>query len=224
MIAKPTGQQDFTAPLSDVSRNTANLRVCEVLHEARAKFELNMVTEAAIEDKHFARQMLQQPIYQMVEFFYLTHAFQLDSAVKIRRYAELHNIHLEALQTDHTRISRMGLTLTRVRQGIFPKDCILKLVENYSLRKAALDQSDLSRFLIETMSRETCRKTVLVLTRAGYLERERSPYKSILVRSTGVMESLFTDHLEYVRSRLQDECILSTPPKMQAKGSQEVFS
>ena len=119
-----------------------------------------------------------------------------------------------------------GLTLTRVRQGIFPKDCILKLVENYSLRKAALDQSDLSRFLIETMSRETCRKTVLVLTRAGYLERERSPYKSILVRSTGVMESLFTDHLEYVRSRLQDEHILSTPPKIQAKakGSQEVFS
>ena len=53
---------------------------------------------------------------------------------------------------------------TRVRKGLFSPDSIPKLVENYRAGDGAIDQSDLSRLLIEVMSPETCRKTTVVLT------------------------------------------------------------
>ena len=97
---------------------------------------------------------------------------------------------------------RLGLSPTRVRKGMFSPDSIPKLVENYRAGDAAIDQSDLSRLLIEVMSPETCRKTTVALTEAGYLERRRSPYQSVLVRSTGELERIFARCLRHVRSAL----------------------
>ena len=97
---------------------------------------------------------------------------------------------------------RLGLSPTRVRKGMFSPDSIPKLVENYRTADGAVDQSDLARLLIEVMSPETCRKTAVMLTEAGYLERRRSPYQSVLVRSTGEMERIFAQSLRHVRSSL----------------------
>ena len=52
------------------------------------------------------------------------------------------------------------------------------------------------------MSPETCRKTAVTLTEAGYLERRRSPYQSVLVRSTGALERIVAKSLRHVRSTL----------------------
>ena len=146
---------------------------------------------AAIQDRHFAAQLRQEPVYQMAEFFFLLRAFRLDREDKVRRYAELHNRHLEELQADRTKMRRLGLSPTRVQKGKFSPDSNPKLVENYRSGDGAIDQSDLSRLLIEVMSPETCRKTAVTLTEAGYLERRRSPYQSVLVRSTGALERIF---------------------------------
>ena len=97
---------------------------------------------------------------------------------------------------------RLGLSPTRVQKGRFSRDSIPKLVENYRSGDGAIDQSDLSRLLIEVMSPETCRKTAVTLTGAGYLERRRSPYQSVLVRSTGALERIFAQSLRHVRSTL----------------------
>ena len=140
----------------------------------------------------------------MAEFFYLLRAFRLDDEAKIRRYAELHNQHLEELQADRAKLRRLGLSPTRIQKGMFSPDSIPKLVENYRASEGALDQSDLSRLLIEVMSPETCRKTTVLLTEAGYLERRRSPYQSVLVRSTGALERVFSRSLRHVRSALVD--------------------
>ena len=157
-----------------------------------------------VQDRHFVAQLRQEPIYQVAEFFYLLRAFRLDSEEKIHRYAELHNRHLEALQADRAKMRRLGLSPTRIRKGVFSVDNIPKLVENYRTGAAAIDQSDLSRLLIEVMSPETCRKTTVVLTEAGYLERWRSPYQSVLVRSTGELERIFARSLRHVRTALAD--------------------
>ena len=90
----------------------------------------------------------------MAEFFFLLRAFRLDGEDKIRRYAELHNQHLETLQADRTKMRRLGLSPTRVQKGRFSRDSIPKLVENYRSGDGAIDQSDLSRLLIEVMSPE----------------------------------------------------------------------
>ena len=92
---------------------------------------------------------------------------------------------------------------------MFSPESIPKLVENYRAGDGAIDQSDLSRLLIEVMSPETCRKTAVTLTDAGYLERRRSPYQSVLVRSTGTLERIFSGSLRHVRSSLafEDEAV-----------------
>ena len=182
----------------------ADIRVCEAVHEARAGFQEALVAGSLMQELHFVRLLRQEPVYRMAEFFYLVRAFRLDSEEKIRRYAELHNRHLAALGADAAKLHRLGLTRTRVAQGVFAPDSIPKLVENYRSGGGALDQSDLSRLLIEQMSTETCRKTAVVLTQAGYLERRRSPYKSVLVRSTGAMEQLFAQSLAHVRRALEE--------------------
>ena len=192
-------------PFADQSETMRDIRTCEALHEAKAVFQDALVEGSAIQDRHFVGQLRQEPVYQIAEFFYLLRAFGLDSEDKIRRYAEFHNRHLEALRTDRTKMRRLGLSPTRVRKGMFSPDSIPKLVENYRAGDAAIDQSDLSRLLIEVMSPETCRKTTVALTEAGYLERRRSPYQSVLVRSTGALERVFARCLRHVRSALVED-------------------
>ena len=52
------------------------------------------------------------------------------------------------------------------------------------------------------MAPETCRQTAVTLTEAGYLERRRTPYQSVLVRSTGTLERLFARGLRQIRTAL----------------------
>ena len=189
-------------PFAEPGETMGDIRTCEALHEARAGFQEALVGGAANQERHFVRQLRQEPVYQMAEFFYLMRAFRLDSEDKIRRYADLHNRHLEALQADPAKLHRLGLSRTRVQKGLFAPESIPKLVENYRTGERAIDQSDLSRLLIAVMSPETCRKTAVVLTRAGYLERRVSPYRSVLIRSTGAMERIFALSLRHVRSAL----------------------
>ena len=192
-------------PFAEDGGTMRDIRVCEAIHEARSAFQEALVAGSAIQERHFVRQLRQAPVYQMAEFFYLVRAFRLDSEEKVRRYAELHNRHLEAVRADPVKLHRLGLSPTRVQRGMFSPDSIPKLVENYRSGDAAIDQSDLSRLLIEVMSPETCRKTTVTLTEADYLERRRSPHQSVLVRSTGAMERLFARSLRHVRHALADD-------------------
>ena len=192
-------------PFAGGEETMRDVRTCEVLHEARADFHNALVEGSVVKDPHFVAQLRQEPTYQMAEFFYLLRAFRLDGEEKIRRYVALHNRHLEALQEDRAKMRRLGLSPTRVRRGRFSPASVPKLIENYRTGDAAIDQSDLSRFLIEVMSPETSRKTAVILTEAGYLERRRSPYQSVLVRSTGALERIFARGLRHVRTALAED-------------------
>ena len=189
-------------PFASDEETMHDVRTCELLHLARADFHGALVEGSAVGDPHFLARLRQEPAYQMAEFFYLLRAFRLDSEEKIRRYVALHNRHLEALQTDRAKMRRLGLSPTRVRKGLFSPDNVPKLVENYRTGDAAIDQSDLSRFLVEVMAPETCRQTAVTLTEAGYLERRRTPYQSVLVRSTGTLERIFARGLRQIRTSL----------------------
>ena len=210
-------------PFTDESETMRDIRTCEALHEAKAVFQDALVEASAVQDRHFVTQLRQEPPYQVAEFFFLLRAFRLDSEEKIRRYAELHNQHLEGLQADRAKMRRLGLSPTRVRKGVFSPESIPKLVENYRAGDGAIDQSDLSRLLIEVMSPETCRKTTVVLTEAGYLERRRSPYQSVLVRSTGALERIFARSLRHVRSTLAFENEATPPGREDVGGGTSVW-
>lgn len=97
-------------PLADDGETMRDIRTCETLHEARASFQDALVEGSAVQGRHFAAQLRQEPVYQMAEFFFLLRAFRLDGEGKIRRYAELHNRHLEGLRADRTKMRRLGLS------------------------------------------------------------------------------------------------------------------
>ena len=225
---EPTSTRDRLDPFSDWSETMRDIRTCEALHEAKAAFQEALVDGSLNQDRVFVAQLRQESTYQIAEFFYLLRAFRLDTEEKIRRYAELHNRHLETLLKDRGKMRRLGLSPTRVRKGMFSQESIPKLVENYRTADGAIDQSDLARLLIEVMSPETCRKTAVMLTEAGYLERRRSPYQSVLVRSTGGMERIFAQSLRHVRASLSAAEALTdfeeqdpTPPIGRSAGKRE---
>ena len=206
---EPTGTEQFVLAVNPES--VLDIRTCEALHRAKMDFQNALVESAAQQERHFVKHLRMEPVYQIAEFFFLVQTCRLDSDKKIRRYAELHNEYLQAMLADRPKMHRLCLNPTRVRKGMFSPDNVAKLVENYRAGTGAIDQSDLSRFLIHMMSPETCRKTTLVLAEAGYLERWRSPYQSVLVRSTGALELNFTRSLRSVRSALASLFAASGP-------------
>jgi hypothetical protein len=53
------------------------------------------------------------------------------------------------------------------------------------------------------MSTETCRKVVVACAEAGFLERKRTAYGTMLVHTTGKLEDIFGGILRQLRSRIQ---------------------
>ena len=83
---------------------------------------------------------------------------------------------------------------------MFGDDHIDKLAENYARTPATIDQSDIARLLALLMSTETSRRAAVTLDKAGFLERRKSPYQSMLVRSHGTLEDIFGAHIRHIRN------------------------
>jgi hypothetical protein len=78
-----------------------------------------------------------------------------------------------------------------------------RLLQNWREKPGTIDQSNLARLLVSVMSTETCRKLVVACAEAGCLRREKTPYGTIVVSSTGVLERIFGDCLREMRLRIQ---------------------
>jgi hypothetical protein len=180
---------------ADSRETESDVRFLEGLRESRKNFFNELVRRSADQDEHFLAGLRQEPAYQISEFFYLLKAFGVDSETKIRNFATLHNQHMEGLFEGRAKMRRLDLNPDRVRKAMLSDDNLAKVVENYKRGGASFDQSDLSRLVLLLMSQETFRKIVVALARAGFIEREKTHYQSILVRSTGVLEDTYARHL-----------------------------
>ena len=54
------------------------------------------------------------------------------------------------------------------------------------------------------MSTEQTRKVVLACEAAGFLDRRKTAFGTMVVRSTGVMERVFGGHLRDLRGRINE--------------------
>jgi hypothetical protein len=141
--------------------------------------------------------------YQFSEFFYLLSARRIETEDDVRRLAELHNQYIVDLTKDPQKMARMGLKLNRLLDAMFTSDTMPRLLQNWREKPGAIDQSNLARLLVSVMSTETCRKLVVACAEAGYLRREKTPYGTIVVSSTGVLERIFGECLREMRLRIQ---------------------
>jgi hypothetical protein len=87
--------------------------------------------------------------------------------------------------------------------AIFTADTMPRLLQNWRDNPGAIDQSNLARLLVGVMSTETCRKLVIAFAEAGFLKRERTPFGTIIVSSTGLMEHIFGYCVREMRLQIQ---------------------
>jgi hypothetical protein len=175
--------------------NLPVLVLLEAMRQAKADFFRDLCAASSSDDPDVQVALRQDSAYQLAEFFYLIRAYGMESPEAIRRLAETHNAYLHELVRDRDKMRRMGLRPDRIERAIFGAEHLAKLVENFGRTPPAIDQSDLARLLTIVMSSETCRKLCVACEGAEFLARAKSPYGAMLVRSTGVMERIYGDHL-----------------------------
>ncbi len=152
------------------------------------------------------RELRQETVFVIAEFFWLLRVFEIDTPEKLRAFGETHNRNiLELLNKKEDRI-RLGVHAPRLREALFDsEDKLDRLEANCGNGAARFSQSDLARFLVEYMSFERCRSTVKILTDAGFLKAYKSPFGAILICSSGQLEDAFADHILSFRKALDEK-------------------
>ncbi|TBY82598.1 hypothetical protein [Rhizobium leguminosarum] len=185
-----------------------DISLLEQVRAARINFSDRVcAASASKDDKHLA-QLRSEPTYLMAEFLYSMKVFGISTAEDIERFANLHNDYVVSLTRDPAKLQRLGLSQDRALASMFTADTKPRLIQNWADKSGAIDQSNLARFLVAVMSSETCRKTLIDLETAGFMQRKRSPYGTMVVWSTGMIEEIFGEMLRDLRLGLQQLKIL----------------
>ena len=200
MGAKVTGQDP----------ECLELKCLIALRDSRAAFFTEIMNHAGAEAAKTASQLTKEEAdllrsneaFQVAEFFYLVRQFGLSDRRKIRLYLLRHNQDLEELIANKEKRELLGLSKSRLEDGLFSEQGIEKVVQQIADGKLRLDQSDLGRLLITLISPETTRKVVVALAKGGLLTRVR--IGQVLVVSNGILESYFEKHLSAIVSGLRD--------------------
>lgn len=191
---------------NDIFEDAEALRRDLELHESilwsKAILNERLAEQSRSRDPEHLATLRIEAAYQLCEFFYLLRARGIETADEIGRLADIHNMHIEHLCRDREKMKRLGVRHDRLLDAIFTADTLPRLRESWARQPGSIDQSNLARFLVTVMSTETCRKLAVAFAEAGYLDRSRSSYGTVLLRSTGALEQIFGGVLRDLRSRI----------------------
>lgn len=197
----PHGQSDTFANDSELK---ADLVLLEHLKSGRKAFVEELCAASRQQTEDVLSALRTDSTYMIAEFFYLLRAHKIDTAEQLQRLAELHNHYISDLIADKARMARFGLSADRLLDAIFTGDTMPRLIQHWSERPGAIDQSNLARFLVTLMSAETCRKIVVACEQAGFLRRERSRAGAAIIISSGVIEGVFARYVRTLRAAIAD--------------------
>jgi hypothetical protein len=169
----------------------AELALLEKLRFSRKEFLDRICLASTSKDSRVSTSLRLEATYQLAEFYFLLRARGIETEEDIQRLAELHNQYIVDIMKDAQKMSRMGLSRERALEAMFTADTMPRLLQNWREKKGTIDQSNLARLLMSVMSTETCRKVVVACADAGFLERTRTSYGTVLVHSSGVLEDIF---------------------------------
>jgi hypothetical protein len=191
-------------PLPQTGWN-AELALLEHLRWSRKEFQERVCTAAQSKKDGTLETLRLEATYQLAEFLFLIRGRHIETEADIQRLAELHNQYIVDLMKDPAKMERMGLNKERALDSMFTSDTLPRLLQNWRDRPGAIDQSNLARLLMSVMSTETCRKVIVACAEAGFIDRTRTPYGTMLVQSKGTLEDIFGSILRDLRSRIQHE-------------------
>ena len=181
----------------------ADLALLESLRWSKKEFFDRICQESKSQDEKVLSVLRLEPAYQFAEFYYLLRARRIETEDDIQRLADIHNKYIVDLTKDPKKMARLGLNSERLLDAMFAADTMRRLAQIWRDRPGTLDQSNLARLLVLVMSTETCRKVAVACAKAGFLQREESPYGMMLVCSNGVLEQVFGGCIRDLRHRIR---------------------
>jgi len=184
----------------------ADITLFEEISSARMRFFDEIVDCRSPDSTVKVRELRQETVFVIAEFFWLLRVFEIDTPEKLRAFGETHNRNiLELLDNNEDQI-RLGIHAPRLREALFDsEDKLDRLEANCGNGTVQFSQSDFARFLVQYMSYECCRSTVKILTDAGFLNASKSPFRAILICSSGQLEDAFADHIRSFRRALDEK-------------------
>lgn len=181
----------------------ADIAVFENVSLARARFFDEVVENRNRDAGVGARELRQDTVYQLAEFYYLLDVFDIAGPDGLTRLGHAHNRKIEELCESPDLHDKLGIQPQRLHDAMFDSDeKFARLQANCGANGVRLSQSDLARFVIEYMSPETCRNVVKILAGAGYLHLTKSPFRAVLVASNGRLEEIYGEHIRSLRRAL----------------------
>jgi hypothetical protein len=182
----------------------ADLALLESLRWSKKEFFDRICQESKSKDEKVLSVLRLEPTYPFAEFYYLLRARRIETEDDIQRLADIHNKYIVDLTKDPKKMARLGLNSERLLDAMFAADTMRRLAQIWRDRPGTLDQSNLARLLVLVMSTETCRKVAVACAKAGFLQREESPYGMMLVCSNGVLEQVFGGCIRDLRHRIHE--------------------
>jgi len=179
-----------------------DLALLESLQWSKKEFFDRICQESKSQDEKVLSVLRLEPAYQFAEFYYLLRARRIETEDDIQRLADIHNKYIVDLTKDPKKMARLGLNSERLLDAMFAADTMRRLAQIWRDHPGTLDQSNLGRLLVLVMSTETCRKVAVACAKAGFLQREESPYGMMLVCSNGVLEQVFGGCIRDLRHRI----------------------
>lgn len=176
-----------------------DIAVLQAYRRGRLEFSQSIVDASADRSDSVVSLLRSDAMYQIAEFYFLIFAFEIRSTEEFDELIERHNSYIASLLNDSAKMSRMGLGKERLLGSIFDGETRPRVLRMWSEQPGTVDQSSLARFLVTVMSDETTRKILIASGKAGFVTRERSVYRLMLVRSTGVMEDIYGKCLRMIR-------------------------
>lgn len=141
--------------------------------------------------------------YQFAEWLFLLAGFAINDGEEFRNLIDRHNIYVDQLLRDPLKMTRMGLTKERLLNAIFDGEVRPRILKIWNDSPGTLDQSSIGRFLVTVMSDETARKTIVACGKAGFLERQPSVFKLVVVKSGGQLESIYGKNIREFRTKVE---------------------
>ena len=197
-------ESDMNDPefFADANELANDLRVLEGFRWYRMALSERICAISADKSEDVLVMLRLEPTHQFAEFLYLLKAQRIETEAHIERLAEVHNEYIVGLTRDSEKMARLGLSTDRLLAAMFTADTMPRLIQNWRERPGAIDQSNLARLLVLVMSNETCRKVVVACAKAGFLTRDRTPYGTMMISSTGTLERVFAATLREARDKL----------------------
>jgi len=144
-----------------------------------------------------------EPVAQIAEFYYVLRDGGIAIPDGLHGFLERHNDDMRnLLRSCKNGYTVGGLSAQRIKRSIFSEAQINYVLHESSGGTPRFDQQSLQRIFTQTMSFETCRSLLVLLSDFGFLNRWE--FNQVIIASKGVLENLYAEQLRSIVDAVSD--------------------